>query len=145
MKSRFAKISLRHALYSLIPIFPILALIPFALISSGLSKLKIDCIISYKIIFFISLAAISIIVYRFQTNLKDFLNQEEHVIKYKYQYSNYLLYTLLNYTYFVTILGFDNMCGSDGQAILACIMTGPLASVSLLAYGIFNDYKEKTL
>jgi len=50
-----------------------------------------------------------------------------------------ILYTLSNTFGLIIILGVKMACHGDGQTILVCMFSGPIASLTLLVFGILMD------
>ncbi|SDT59108.1 hypothetical protein SAMN05216490_4202 [Mucilaginibacter mallensis] len=145
MTFQFTKYSLVNALLSLIPIFPIWTLFPIIGIESGIENYTGDCILSYKITLGICmlLIAVSIIVYLF--SIKKILLKEPKVIKRNFRWFSLLIYTFINCSGLIIILGPYLACNGSSMSIMVCIFSGPIASVVLIILGLLIDLKVKQI
>ncbi|MFN7100651.1 MAG: hypothetical protein ACK4M4_09780 [Flavobacterium sp.] len=141
MDFRFTKYSFVNALWSLIPIFPTWTLIPGVFAAMSLEKITGDCTTGYSIVlWFSALAAIGMMIF-YGYRLDKTLLKTKKEVKRNFRFYSLILYTLLNTAILITMLGVDLACNGDGQTFLMCIMSGPIASLVLIAFGFLMDLK----
>lgn len=68
------------------------------------------------------------------------IEKEEH---WNFRLWSLLIYTLTNTAGLILIIGVNLACHGDGQTILACIYSGPIASITIIAFGFLSDVKIK--
>lgn len=141
MNFRFTEFGFINALCSLIPIFPIFTLFPGILTAMGIQEFTNNCETSYTIVLWTSivLTILLITIYTYKIDKISF-KSEKH-IKYNFRFWNLILYTLVNTLGLILIIGIHLACNGDGQTVLACIMSGPIASLTLIAFGLLIDLK----
>lgn len=144
MSLRFTKLGFTNALWSLIPIFPTWTLFPGILIAEFLTGKVFSCETSYRFILFASLALTGLTILYYFGGLEQKLAKGKNVVKDNFRVFNLAIYTLVNTAALILIIGIDLACNGDGQTILACIYSGPLASVSLILIGFITDLKVRT-
>ena len=141
MDFRFTKYSFINALWSLIPIFPTWTLFPGLLAAMSLEKITGDCVTGYSIVlWFSAVAAIGMMVF-YGYRLDNILLKTESEVKRNFRFYSLIIYTLSNTAILITMLGVDLACYGDGQTLLMCIFSGPLASLVLIAFGFLLDLK----
>lgn len=141
MEFTFTKYSFVNALWSLIPIFPTWTLIPGVFAAMSLEKITGDCTTCYSIVlWFSAVAAIGMMIF-YGYRLDKILLKTEREVKRNFRFYSLILYTLLNTAILIMMLGVDLACYGDGQTFLMCIMSGPLASLVLIAFGFLLDLK----
>ncbi|WP_242927305.1 hypothetical protein [Pontibacter vulgaris] len=141
MSFRFTKLGFNDALWSLIPIFPITTIIPAALVADFITGKIFNCETSYKLVLFASIALTVLIVLNYFNRLDQKLSKGKNAVKESFRVFNLAIYTLVNTAALILILGVDLACNGDGQTILACLYSGPLASISLVLLGFGADLK----
>lgn len=141
MNFRFTKYAFTNALWTLIPVFPVFSIFPCVLLAMGIEKLIHDCEMSYIIVLWLSIILIVLIAILFIRKLDSLLLNDPKTIREKFMLLNFLLYTLLNTVIFIIMLGVDIACNGDGQTALMCIISGPVASFSLIIFGFLIDLK----
>ena len=141
MDFRFTKYSFINALWSLIPIFPTWTLFPGLLAAMGLEKITGNCETGYLIVlWFSAVAAIGMMIF-YGYRLDNILLKTESEVKRNFRFYSLIIYTLSNTVLLITLLGVDLACYGDGQTLLMCIFSGPLASLVLIAFGFLLDLK----
>ena len=141
MDFRFTKYSFINALWSLIPIFPTWTLFPGVFAAMSLEKITGDCETGYSIVlWFSAVAAIGMMVF-YVYRLDNILLKTESEVKRNFRFYSLIIYTLSNTVLLITLLGVDLACYGDGQTLLMCIFSGPLASLVLIAFGFLLDLK----
>ena len=141
MDFRFTKYSFINALWSLIPIFPTWTLFPGVFAAMSLEKITGDCVTGYSIVlWFSAVAAIGMMVF-YGYRLDNILLKTENEVKRNFRFYSLIIYTLSNTVLLITLLGVDLACYGDGQTLLMCIFSGPLASLVLIAFGFLLDLK----
>ena len=104
-----------------------------------------DCELGYSITLGACLAVIALQLFRF---FKGIGNHDpktpESLLKVEFRLFSLGLYSLLNTAILIIFLGTDLACYGDGQTILVCLFSGPIASASILVIGILLDFKLKT-
>ena len=136
MNFQFTKYGLVNALWSLIPIFPTWTLFP-GIISALLIENAInDCETSYLIVLLGSIIlTIAITIF--------LLFRLDKQTKMSFSLWCLSIYTLINTAGLISIVGIHSACYGDGQTLLACIYSGPIASLSVIALGFLSDLKVK--
>ncbi|MFV8354376.1 hypothetical protein [Flavobacterium sp. XS2P14] len=141
MDFRFTKYSFINALWSLIPIFPTWTLFSGVFAAMSLEKITGDCETGYSIVlWFSAVAAIGMMVF-YGYRLDNILLKTESEVKRNFRFYSLIIYTLSNTVLLITLLGVDLACYGDGQTLLMCIFSGPLASLVLIAFGFLLDLK----
>jgi hypothetical protein len=142
MTLKFTKYGFINGLISLIPIFPIWSLIPGVLAADAIGTLVNNCERGYRIVLWISIILSIIIIILYARNLNKMLLKNERKIKLNFRLWSLVLYTFVNLIGLIIVLGTYLACNGDGQTILACIYSGPIASLSLIAFGLIIDIKN---
>ena len=141
MDFRFTKYSFINALWSLIPVFPTWTLFPGVFAAMSLEKITGDCATGYSIVlWFSAVAAIGMMVF-YGYRLDNISLKTESEVKRNFRFYSLIIYTLSNTVLLITLLGVDLACYGDGQTLLMCIFSGPLASLVLIAFGFLLDLK----
>ena len=143
MSLSFTKLGFTNALWSLIPIFPIWTVIPAVLVADLLTGKVFNCEISYKIVLFISIALLILVASYYFNGLEQKLAKGKNATKDNFRIFNLAIYTLVNTVALVLIIGVDLACNGDGQTLLACLYSGPLASLSLILTGFLADLRVR--
>ena len=141
MNFRYTKYSLVNALWSLIPIFPVWTLFPGILIASGIEQIINNCKSSYIIILWLSIISIFILVFSFILKSNKHPKKSNKEIKNAFRLCSLLIYTLVNTSVLILLVGVNLACNGDGQTFLNCIYSGPLASISIIVFGLICDLK----
>lgn len=141
MKLRFAKYGVINALWSLIPIIPILTLIPGVMVATALEKLTNDCETSYRLVLWASVLSVISLTVIYTSRLDKIALRAENEIKDSFRYWCFALYTLTNTAGLIILVGVNLACRGDGQTILAGILSGPIASLVLVIFGLIVDIK----
>ncbi|MFV8356219.1 hypothetical protein ACNQGB_08590 [Flavobacterium sp. XS1P32] len=141
MDFRFTKYSFINALWSLIPIFPTWTLFPGLLAAMGLEKITSNCETGYLIVLWISAVTVIGMMVFYGYRLDNILLKTEIEVKRNFRFYSLIIYTLSNTVLLITLLGVDLACYGDGQTLLMCIFSGPLASLVLIAFGFLLDLK----
>ncbi|WP_266206105.1 hypothetical protein [Pontibacter kalidii] len=144
MSFRFTKLGFTNALWSLIPIFPAWTLFPGVLVAEFLTGKVFNCETSYRLILSISVALILLSTLYYFGRLEQKLAKGKNVVKDSFRVFNLAIYTLVNTAALILIIGTDLACNGDGQTLLACLYSGPLASLSLILIGFLADLKIST-
>ena len=144
MSFRFTKLGFTNALWSLIPIFPTWTVIPAVLVADLLTGKMFNCETSYKLVLFISVALIILVASYYFNGLEQQLAKGKNAVKDNFRIFNLAMYTLVNTVVLILIIGVDLACNGDGQTLLACLYSGPLASLSLILIGFIADLKVTT-
>ncbi len=142
MNFKFTKYSLTNSLYSLIPIFPTWTLFPGVLTAKGVEFIIKDCETSYKIVYALSILLTIILIYHYLKKVNFLLLKKERYIIRDFRIWNLNIYALVNTFSIIQILGFDEVCHGSSTAFLACIISGPIASLSIILFGIIMDIKN---
>lgn len=141
MDFRFTKYSFINALWSLIPIFPTWTLFPGLLAAMGLEKITGNCETGYSIVLWFSAVTVIGMMVFYGYRLDNILLKTENEVKRNFRFYSLIIYTLSNTVLLITLLGVDLACYGDGQTLLMCIFSGPLASLVLIAFGFLLDLK----
>ena len=141
MDFRFTKYSFINALWSLIPIFPTWTLFPGLLAAMGLEKITGNCETGYLIVLWFSAVTVIGMMAFYGYMLDNILLKTESEVKRNFRFYSLIIYTLSNTVLLITLLGVDLACYGDGQTLLMCIFSGPLASLVLIAFGFLLDLK----
>ncbi|MFV8364323.1 hypothetical protein ACNQGO_13175 [Flavobacterium sp. ZT3P35] len=141
MDFRFTKYSFINALWSLIPIFPTWTLFPGLLAAMGLEKITSNCETGYLIVLWFSAVTVIGMMVFYGYRLDNILLKTESEVKRNFRFYSLIIYTLSNTVLLITLLGVDLACYGDGQTLLMCIFSGPLASLVLIAFGFLLDLK----
>lgn len=70
-------------------------------------------------------------------------DKSEKEAKINFRLWSLLIYTLINTAGLILVVGVDLACHGDGQTILACIYSAPIASLSIIILGLISDLKIK--
>lgn len=143
MKMQFSKLAFKNALISLIPVFPIWTLFPGILAANVIEKICGDCETSYLLVLGIMIPMSFLTLFKLFKNVNGMISEDTLSIKGKFRMYCLLLYTLFNTIGLVLIIGINLACRGDGQTILACIYSGPIASILLVCIGMALDLKIK--
>lgn len=141
MDFRFTKYGFINALWSLIPIFPTWTLIPGVLVAMGLETITANCETSYEIVLWFSIIIIIVLIVFYGSRLDNILLKSESEVKLNFRFYSLIIYTLSNTIGLITLVGVDLACHGDGQTILMCIISGPIASLVLIVFGFLMDLK----
>ena len=141
MDFRFTKYGFINALWSLIPIFPTWTLIPGVLAAMGLENITGNCEAGYSIVLCFSAVTVIVLMVFYGYKLDNILLRTESEVKRNFRFYSLIIYTFSNTVLLITLLGVDLACYGDGQTILMCIFSGPLASLVLIAFGFLMDLK----
>ena len=141
MDFRFTKYSFINALWSLIPIFPTWTLFPGLLAAMGLEKITGNCETGYLIVLWFSAVTVIGMMVFYGYRLDNISLKTESEVKRNFRFYSLIIYTLSNTVLLITLLGVDLACYGDGQTLLMCIFSGPLASLVLIAFGFLLDLK----
>jgi hypothetical protein len=141
MDFRFTKYGFINALWSLIPIFPTWTLFPGVLAAMGLENITGNCETGYLIVLWFSVVTVIGMMIFYGYRLDNILLKTESEVKLNFRFYSLILYTLSNTAILITMLGVDLACYGDGQTFLMCIMSGPIASLVLIAFGFLMDLK----
>jgi uncharacterized membrane protein len=139
MRLRFTKYGFINALWSLIPLAPLFSLFPGVLTAMAIGKLSNDCETGYRVVLWASGLLIIILIASYAYRLDKILSRTEKDIKLNFGHWSLILYTLSNTFGLIIILGVRMACHGDGQTILACFFSGPIASLTLFVFGILMD------
>jgi hypothetical protein len=139
---RYTKFGAVNALLSLIPIFPTWTLFPGVLIGKVLGSVFRDCELGYILTFLVSFVAATGLVVRYLRTC-DFSGRGKTTkqVKMNFRLFSLAIYTILNTGILIIVVGSNLMCRGDGQTLLACIYSGPLASIGILILGFIIDLK----
>lgn len=141
---KFTKYGLVNAALSLIPIFPTWTLFPGVIISSWIGDLIGKCEIAYEIVLWTSIIVAIGLVFWYLSQIQRLLaTKKEHELKRHFRLFSLGLYTLLNTAILIMLLGTNLACHGDGQTLLMCILSGPIASVGLVILGFIIDLKVR--
>ena len=135
----FTRFGLINALISLIPIFPVWTLFPGIFFAMSLEKAVHSCESSFRIVMW-SAFSLAIVLVLFYTIILHKIKSERSK-RLNFRLASLFLYLLVNTFALIAMLGTNLACHGDGQAILLCIYSGPIASISLIAFGIILDIK----
>jgi hypothetical protein len=139
---KFTKFGLTDALLSLIPIFPTWTLFPGVFAGKILGDLLNNCEQGYRAVLWISLFLSVLFIYRYLIGINHIsLEETERQLKSRFRLFSLGIYTLLNTSILLIILGANLACYGDGQTLLTCIYSGPLASIGLIILGLIVDLK----
>lgn len=141
MDFRFTKYSFINALWSLIPVFPTWTLFPGLLAAIGLEKITSNCETGYLIVLWFSAVTVIGMMVFYGYRLDNISLKTESEVKRNFRFYSLIIYTLSNTVLLITLLGVDLACYGDGQTLLMCIFSGPLASLVLIAFGFLLDLK----
>lgn len=144
-KFRYTKFGLINALLSLIPIVPTWTLFPGILFGTGVGKIFNNCELGYTFTLWTCFGLIAFLLFRQFNKLeinKD--NTTERQLKKDFRIFSLGVYTLLNTAILILIVGTNLACYGDGQTLLACIFSGPLASIGLILLGLTVDIRRRT-
>jgi hypothetical protein len=143
MNFKFTKYGITNALLSLIPIFPVWTLFPGLLIGMGIEKCISDCISSYKIVLLLSICLVIILVIVYLFGMKKLLIKDPKALKTNFKLFSLLIYMMANTAAFIIILGPNVVCNGSSMSVMACVLSGPIASVVILILGFLIDLKLK--
>ena len=141
MGFRFTKYSFINALWSLIPIFPTWTLFPGLLAAMGLENITGNCETGYEIVLWFSAVTVIVLMVFYGYRLDNILLKTESEVKRNFRFYSLIIYTLSNTVLLITLVGVNLACYGDGQTFLMCIISGPLASLVLIAFGLLMDLK----
>ena len=140
---KFTKFGLVNAALSLIPIFPTWTLFPGVIISTGIGELIGKCETGYEIILWTSITLTIVLVFRYLRQIHRLIeNKNEKELKRHFRLFSLGIYTLLNTAILIMLVGTNLACHGDGQTLLMCIISGPIASVGLVILGFLIDLKK---
>lgn len=109
----------------------------------GIEQLTGDCEGSYWIVLWISIIAAITLGYLYSNRLGLTLKKKHKDLKLNFRIWSLGIYTFINIAGLILYVGTDLACNGDGQTVLAVIFTGPMASLTLIIYGLFIDIKVK--
>lgn len=141
MTFKFTKLGFYNALWTLIPIFPTWTLFPGVLAAMALEDSGVNCEASYRIVLWLSVFLIICSTTFFISKLRKIIIKEERGIKRNFRLFSFLIYMLVNIAGLILIVGTYWACHGDGQTILACFMSGPIASVAIILLGYLVDLR----
>lgn len=142
---KFTKFGLVNAALSLIPIFPTWTLFPGVIISTWIGDLIGKCETGYEIIQWTSIILTIVLIFWYLGQIHRLLeNKKEKELKRHFRLFSLGIYTLLNTAILIILIGTNLACHGDGQTVLMCIISGPLASVGLIIFGFIVDLKKRT-
>lgn len=141
MEFRFIKYGFVNALWSLIPIFPIWTLFPGVLAAMGLENITGNCETGYLIVLWFSVVTVIGMMIFYGYRLDNVLLKTESEVKRNFRFYSLIIYALSNTVLLITLVGVNLACYGDGQTFLMCIISGPLASLVLIAFGFLMDLK----
>ncbi len=140
---RYTKFSLKNAAISLVPIFPTWTLFPGVLSAGFLEYLPGECETGYKIVLWTCITMTGVLVWWYLKRIHTLINHKKRkALETHFRYFSLGIYTLLNTSIIILLLGTKLACHGDGQTFLMCIMSGPLASVGLVIFGFMVDLKK---
>ncbi|WP_379924593.1 hypothetical protein [Mariniflexile jejuense] len=140
---KYTKYGLINALLSLIPIFPTLTLFPGVITAMAIENTVNSCETSYFIVLWSSIILTIVITALFLLRLDKKTVKTKKKEKINFGLLSLLIYTLINTAGLILILGTDLACHGDGQTILACLLSGPIASLFIIVLGLISDLKIK--
>ena len=144
-KFRYSKFGLVNALLSLIPIVPTWTLFPGILFGTGVGNMIDNCELGYSITLWTCFALAAFFLFRYFNKFEfDIGKTTEKQLKNDFRLFSLGIYTLLNTAILIIIVGTNLACYGDGQTLLACIFSGPLASIGLVLLGVTVDIKVRT-
>lgn len=141
MDFRFTKYASKNALLSLIPVFPAWTLFPGMFVAMALQQVSNNCEASYRTVLWFSITITMLLMALYMYLIDKILLKTEHTVKRNFRLWNAAIYTFSNTAAFITIIGVNLACHGDGQTALACIYSGPVASVLLIVFGFAIDVK----
>jgi hypothetical protein len=102
-----------------------------------------NCESSYIIVLWTSiiLTILSITCFIFRLGKKSQKTEKETRINFRLW--SLLIYTLANTSGLILVVGVNLACHGDGQILLACIYSGPIASIIIIIFGLLSDLKIK--
>ena len=140
MKLEYTKYGAINMLWSFIPIFPVWTIFPGIYAGKLIGDKINNCVLGYEITkwIFIGLSVITIL---FITLIipKQLNKLAEKTRRSRYRLYNILLYTLINTSILIIIIGTRNCCEGDGQSVLAVIFSAPITSLTLPVIGLTID------
>jgi len=140
---KFTKFGLVNAAISLIPIFPAWTLFPGVLISTWVGSWIGNCDTGYDIVLWTSiLLTIALVFWYLQQIHRLIENKKEKELKIHFRLFSLGIYTLLNTAILIMLVGTNVACHGDGQTLLMCIVSGPMASLGLVILGFIIDLKK---
>jgi len=141
---KFTKFGLTNAILSLIPIFPTWTLFPGVIAGKLFGDLLKNCEQGYRAVLWISIFLSVLFIYRYLSRINHIsLEETEKRLKSRFRLFSLGIYTLLNTSILLIIVGTNLVCYGDGQTLLACIYSGPLASMGLIILGFIVDLKTE--
>lgn len=105
----------------------------------GIEKIINNCESSYTIILWASiiLGILSVLFFLIQLEYK--VKNKRKETRLNFNLWTLLIYTLANTAGLILIVGVELACHGDGQTLLACIYSGPIASVLIIVFGFLCD------
>jgi Na+/melibiose symporter-like transporter len=140
---KYTKFGVVNAAISLIPIFPTWSLFPGIMIATFLGDLAGKCEQGYQIVLWTCVIIAVLLTWWYLSQIHRWIsNKNEKELKKHFRFFSLGVYTLLNTAILIMIIGTRLACHGDGQTVLACIVSGPIASVGLIILGFIVDLKK---
>lgn len=140
---KYTKYGFTNALWSLIPIFPTWTLFPGVLAAMAIENAVASCETSYLVVLWGSIILTILCSAFVLFKLDKQIEKNERRTKMNFRLWSLLIYTLINTAGLILVVGIDLACHGDGQTLLACFYSAPIASLSIIILGLISDLKIK--
>lgn len=102
-----------------------------------------SCETSYLVVLLVSIILTILCSAFIIFKLDKQIEKNEKKTKMNFRLWSLLIYTLINTAGLILIVGVNLACHGDGQTLLACIYSAPIASLSIIVLGLISDLKIK--